>query len=63
MIVEAMLYGTHDGPLRGLPPTGHEFEVQICAVFVFEEDRLVCERVYGDTLTIFAQLGIGAPPA
>ena len=24
VIVEAMLYGTHDGPYRGLPPTGRE---------------------------------------
>ncbi len=30
VIVEAMLYGTHDGPLRGLPPTGRKFEMQFC---------------------------------
>ena len=48
VIVEAMLFGTHDGPLRGLPPTGRSFEMRFCAVFVFEEDRLVCERVYFD---------------
>jgi len=45
VIVEAMLYGTHDGPFRGLPPTGRSFEMQFLAIFVFEEDRLVCERV------------------
>jgi steroid delta-isomerase-like uncharacterized protein len=62
VIVEAMLYGTHDGPFRGLPPTGRKFEMQFCALFVFEEDRLVCERVYFDAATILRQLGIAHDP-
>src|SRR5688572_21264169 len=40
VIVEAMLYGTHEGPYRGLPPTGRSFEMRFCAMFLFEEDRL-----------------------
>ena len=28
VIVEADLYGTHQGPLRGLPPTGRRFEMR-----------------------------------
>jgi steroid delta-isomerase-like uncharacterized protein len=62
VIVEAMLYGTHDGPFRGLPPTGRKFEMQFCALFLFEEDRLVCERVYFDAATILRQLGIAHDP-
>jgi steroid delta-isomerase-like uncharacterized protein len=62
VIVEAMVYGTHDGPLRGLPPTGRKYELQICAVFVFEEDRLVCERVYFDPNKILRDLGIADDP-
>jgi steroid delta-isomerase-like uncharacterized protein len=62
VIVEAMLYGTHEGPLRGLPPTGRSFEMQFCALFLFEEDRLVCERVYFDAGTILRQLGIAHDP-
>jgi steroid delta-isomerase-like uncharacterized protein len=62
VIVEAMLYGTHDGPLRGLPPTGRSFEMRFCAMFLFEEDRLVCERVYFDAGTILRQLGIAHDP-
>jgi steroid delta-isomerase-like uncharacterized protein len=62
VIVEAMLYGTHDGPYRGLPPTGRRFEVRFCAVFVFEGDRLVCERVYFDAGTVLRQLGIAHDP-
>ena len=62
VIVEANLYGTHEGPLRGLPPTGRKFEMRFCAVFVFEEDRLVCERVYFDQNTVLRQLGIAHDP-
>ncbi len=62
VIVEANLYGTHDGPFRGLPPTGRKFEMRFCAIFVFEEDRLVCERVYFDSGTVLRQLGIARDP-
>ena len=62
VIVEAMLYGTHDGAFRGLPATGRKFEMRFCAVFVFEEDRLVCERVYFDAGTVLRQLGIAHDP-
>jgi steroid delta-isomerase-like uncharacterized protein len=62
VIVEANLYGTHKGPLRGLPPTGRKFETRFCALFVFEEDRLVCERVYFDSNTVLRQLGIARDP-
>ena len=62
VLVEAMLYGTHDGPFRGLPPTGRSFEMRFMAIFVFEEDRLVCERVYFDSATILRQLGIAHDP-
>jgi steroid delta-isomerase-like uncharacterized protein len=62
VIVEAMLYGTHLGPFRGLPPTGREFEMRFCALFLFEDERLVCERVYFDAATILRQLGIAHDP-
>src|SRR5919108_6090923 len=62
VIVEANLYGTHEGPFRGLPPTGRRFEMRFCAVFVFDEDRLLCERVYFDSGTVLRQLGIARDP-
>jgi steroid delta-isomerase-like uncharacterized protein len=62
VLVEAMLYGTHDGPFRGLPPTGRNFEMRFLAVFVFDQDQLVCERVYFDAATILRQLGIAHDP-
>jgi steroid delta-isomerase-like uncharacterized protein len=62
VIVEANLYGTHEGPYRGLPPTGRRFEMRFCAIFVFDEDRLICERVYFDAATVLRQLGIARDP-
>jgi steroid delta-isomerase-like uncharacterized protein len=62
VLVEAMLYGTHLGPFRGLPATGRKFELQFLAVFMFEGDRLVCERVYFDAGTVLRQLGIAHDP-
>ena len=62
VIVEANLFGTHEGPFRGLPPTGQKFEMRFAAMFLFEEDRLVCERVYFDSNTVLRQLGIARDP-
>jgi steroid delta-isomerase-like uncharacterized protein len=62
VLVEAVVRGTHKGPLRSLPPTGRKFELPILAMFLFEGDKLVCERVYFDQLTILRQLGIARDP-
>jgi steroid delta-isomerase-like uncharacterized protein len=62
VIVEANLFGTHLGPYRGLPPTGRKFEMRFCALFVFDDERLVCERVYFDAGTVLRQLGIAHDP-
>jgi steroid delta-isomerase-like uncharacterized protein len=62
VLVEAVVRGTHTGPLGNLPPTGRSFELPILAVFVFDDDRLVCERVYFDTATTLRQLGLARDP-
>lgn len=62
VVLEAMLYGTHLGNYRGLPPTGRSFEMRFCAIFDFDEDRLICERVYFDSATVLRQLGIAHDP-
>ncbi|HEX8075075.1 MAG TPA: ester cyclase [Thermoleophilaceae bacterium] len=59
VIAEFWLRGTHEGALRGMPPTGRGFECRCTAFFLFEEERLVCERVYFDRATILAQLTAG----
>jgi steroid delta-isomerase-like uncharacterized protein len=58
VLMEAVIRATHTGSYRGLPPTGRRFEQQFLAIFVFEGDALVCERIYYDTATILQQLGI-----
>ena len=58
VIVEFWLRGTHEGPLRGIPPTNKPFECRCLAIFEFEGDRIVCERVYFDAATIASQLGL-----
>ena len=63
VLVEAVVRGTHEGPLQSLPPTGRAFECRMAALFLFEEDRLVCERVYFDQATIMRQLGVAHDPA
>ena len=58
-----MLYGTHLGSFRGLPPTGRQFEMRFLAIFDLRgRDDLVCERVYFDSATVLRQLGIAHDP-
>jgi steroid delta-isomerase-like uncharacterized protein len=56
VIAEFWLLGTHKGPLMGMEPTGKTFRCQMVALFIFEGERLVCERVYFDSMTILRQL-------
>jgi steroid delta-isomerase-like uncharacterized protein len=58
VIVEFWLRGTHEGPLRGIPPTNRPFECRCLAIFEFEGEGIVCERVYFDSATILSQLGL-----
>ncbi len=63
VIVEFDLLGTHLGPLRALPPTGRAFRCRMTSFFIFDGDRLVCERAYFDQATILRQLGLARDPA
>ena len=58
VIAEFDLLGTHQGELRGIPPTGRSFRCRVCAIFEFPpgSDHIVCERVYFDQATIAQQL-------
>jgi steroid delta-isomerase-like uncharacterized protein len=58
VIAEFWLRGTHEGEFRGVPPTGKSFECRMAAFFLFDDDRLVNERVYFDAATILTQLGL-----
>lgn len=60
--VETVYRATHLGPWRGLPATGRVVEYPMLNVFVFDEDRLVGERMYFDLLTPLRQIGIARDP-
>jgi steroid delta-isomerase-like uncharacterized protein len=62
VLVEAVIRGTHLGRLGGLPPTGRSYELPILAIFMFDDDKLVCERVYFDANTVLRQLGVARDP-
>jgi steroid delta-isomerase-like uncharacterized protein len=59
VIVEFDLLGTNLGEFYGLPPTGRSFRVPIIAVFFFDGDRIVNERVYFDSASLVTQIGRG----
>jgi steroid delta-isomerase-like uncharacterized protein len=63
VIAEFDLLGTHLGPLRSLPPTGRSFRCRMASFFVFDGDRIVCERVYFDQSSILRQLGVAYDPS
>ena len=60
VITEFDLLGTNEGPFYGLEPTGKSFRVPICAIFFFEGDRIVNERIYFDSASLLSQIGQGA---
>jgi len=59
IIVEFDLLGTNLGEFYGMPPTGNAFGVPTIALFFFDDDRIVNERVYFDTVSMLTQIGRG----
>jgi steroid delta-isomerase-like uncharacterized protein len=62
VIGEARITGTHKGEFNGIPPTGKRIDVPMAAFFTFDDDRLLCEKVYWDIATILQQIGILPEP-
>jgi steroid delta-isomerase-like uncharacterized protein len=62
VLCEVEFRGTHRGSWRGLPATGKAVSYAMLNVFEFEEDRLLCERMYFDLLTALRQLGVARDP-
>jgi steroid delta-isomerase-like uncharacterized protein len=59
VITEFDLLGTNLGEFFGMPPTGKEFSVPVIAVFFFEGNRIVNERIYFDAASLVMQIGRG----
>jgi steroid delta-isomerase-like uncharacterized protein len=56
VVVEFVMRGTHRGPFAGLAASGQRIEVPSVGIFEFDEDRLMCEKVYFDMATLMRQL-------
>ncbi len=57
IVTEFDLLGTNTGEFYGQPPTGKSFRVAVVAVFFFEGDIIVNERVYLDGGSLIRQIG------
>jgi steroid delta-isomerase-like uncharacterized protein len=57
VVAEFDLLGTNLGEFYGTAPTGRSFRVPVIAVFFFEEDHIVNERVYLDSASLLTQIG------
>ena len=62
VITEVDFVGTHLGAWRGLPATGRKVRYRMCNIFVFDGDKLVCERLHFDLHTVLMQVGIARDP-
>ena len=56
VIVELRFGGTQRDTWAGIPATGKTFAVQGACIFLFEGDKLICEKVYFDHATVLSQL-------
>lgn len=58
-VIELTLIGTHEGPYRGIPPSGRRLDLKVAAHFEFAPDgRIIRETAYYDSLTFVRQLGL-----
>jgi len=56
VVVEFVMTGTHHGPFAGVEATGRRVELPLVGIFEFEDDRLMCEKVYFDMDTLMRQI-------
>jgi steroid delta-isomerase-like uncharacterized protein len=58
-VCELTLSGRHEGPYRGVPPSGRDGTVRICCHFAIAPDgRIRQETAYYDSQTLVEQLGL-----
>jgi steroid delta-isomerase-like uncharacterized protein len=57
VVTEFDLLGTNQGVFYGMEPTGRSFRVPVVALFFFNGDRIVNERIYLDTASLLGQIG------
>jgi predicted ester cyclase len=67
VVEEGVFTGTHTGvfptPMGDIPPTGKKVEGEYVDVFVFENDKVVSDRLTFDRMQLMEQLGLAPAPA
>lgn len=57
--LEAVVRGTHQAELDGIPATGKRVEVRLCNVIEVRDGKIWREADYYDTMSMMQQLGVG----
>jgi len=55
VVEESHVYGTHSGPLFGIPPSNRFIEFDLVIYFPFQDDKIMGERLYLDVNSITGQ--------
>lgn len=53
--------GTHEGPFRGIAPTGNEITFEYGGYFVVEDGQITHGHLRGNLLDLLRQLGVESP--
>lgn len=56
VVEESHVYGTHSGPLFGIPPSGRFIEFDVVIYFPFRDGEILGERLYLDVNSITGQV-------
>ena len=56
VLVEYVVSGTQKAEWAGIPATGRSFAIRVAAIYEFDGEELVCERVYTDVADWVRQL-------
>lgn len=56
VVEESRVYGTHTGPLFGIPPSGRYIEFDLVIYFPFRDGEIMGERIYLDVNSITGQV-------
>lgn len=60
-VIESTFYGTHEGELDGIPPTGNDVAVSLVSIVSVSADGITSWRDYWDQQAFREQLGLTVP--
>lgn len=60
-VLESTFYGTHEGEIEGIPPTGNSVAVPLVSIIAVSDAGIMSWRDYWDQQTFRGQLGLTVP--